>query len=267
MSNEVEVYESQPIDIIRSPKEAITEARNAAKELQAVVAGKKKPVIFNGEQYLEFEDWQTVGNFYGLTAKIINTSYIEYGTVRGFEARAVALNRYGAEVSAAESMCLNDEANWKNKPLFQLRSMAQTRACAKALRNTLAWVVVLAGYKPSVAEEMTGDEKAGGNGKPPMKPPQEKKAAPPASEGEPTARDKLKQELLDYCSVMGELDPEMMKDVMLEITSFTGKDGNTQSFSADEIELYLQDGSPEISDKWIRSALGKLRKLVEANKG
>ena len=32
--------------------------------------------------------------------------------------------------------------------------MAQTRACAKALRNVLAWVVVLAGYAPTPAEEM-----------------------------------------------------------------------------------------------------------------
>jgi hypothetical protein len=174
MSNEIEVYETQPLDIVRSPKESIAEARNAAKELQAVVSGKQKPVMFNGEQYLEFEDWQTVGNFYGLTSKVISTNYIEYGTVRGFEARSVALNRYGAEVSAAESMCLNDEPNWKNKPLFQLRSMAQTRACAKALRNILAWVVVLAGYKPAVAEEMTGQETTA---RAPMAPPQEKKAA------------------------------------------------------------------------------------------
>jgi len=55
-------------------------------------------------------------------------------------------------------MCLNDEPTWARKPLFQLRSMSQTRASAKALRNCLAWVAVLAGYEPSVAEEMTGDE-------------------------------------------------------------------------------------------------------------
>jgi hypothetical protein len=41
------------------------------------------------------------------------------------------------------------------KPLFQLRSMAQTRACAKALRQVFSWVVVLAGFKPSVAEELS----------------------------------------------------------------------------------------------------------------
>lgn len=41
-------------------------------------------------------------------------------------------------------------------PLFQLRSMAQTRACGKALSNLFKWVVVLAGYKPTPAEEMIG---------------------------------------------------------------------------------------------------------------
>ena len=50
-----------------------------------------------------------------------------------------------------------DESNWSSKPLFQLKSMAQTRACAKALRNVLAWVVVLAGYTPAPAEEMESD--------------------------------------------------------------------------------------------------------------
>src|SRR3990167_4301795 len=36
--------------------------------------------------------------------------------------------------------------------------MAQTRAGSKALSNVLRWVVVLAGYKGTPAEEMTGSE-------------------------------------------------------------------------------------------------------------
>lgn len=169
MSNEMTVYESnQDIAIYRPPEIVLAEAQKAAKSLAQVVSGKKKPVIMNGEQYLEFEDWQTVGRFYGVTAKVVSTTFIDYGNVQGFEAKAVALRADGMEISAAESMCLNDEPNWQKKPLFQLRSMAQTRACAKALRNVLAWVVVLAGYKPTPAEEMTGQERgaqaSGGNG-------------------------------------------------------------------------------------------------------
>jgi hypothetical protein len=157
-----------------------------------------KRVVFNNETYLEFEDWQTVAKFYGCTSKVISSKFVEYGGVRGFEAEAVVLDRNQNEIGRAESMCLSDEENWgdvpkykwedeldatgrkqwvegKNgkkgyykgkrvvvgsapKPLFQLRSMAQTRAAAKAIRSVFSWVVVLAGYKPTVAEEMTGNE-------------------------------------------------------------------------------------------------------------
>ena len=44
------------------------------------------------------------------------------------------------------------------KPLFQLKSMAQTRAEAKVLKSIFGWVVVLAGYRTTPAEEMTGNE-------------------------------------------------------------------------------------------------------------
>lgn len=152
---EVVPYEAQAMTVSRPPEVVLEEARKAAKALSDVIANKKKKVVFNGEQYLEFEDWQTVGRFYGLSAKISRTTYVEFGEVRGFEAFADVIDGSGRVVSSAEAMCLSDEQNWRSKPLFQLRSMAQTRACAKAFRNALAWVVVLAGYRPTPAEEMS----------------------------------------------------------------------------------------------------------------
>ncbi|MEN6474380.1 MAG: hypothetical protein ABFD81_10225 [Syntrophaceae bacterium] len=188
----------------------------------------------NGEQYLEFEDWQTVGKFYEVSAKVVSTEFIDFGSAQGFLAKAEVIRLSdGMAISAAEAMCLNDEDKWSARskyvyeyvlkdgtrqeddppkdmivwvdnpdkpgkkmpqkervlrgevkvPLFQLRSMAQTRACAKALRNVLAWVVVLAGYKPTVAEELDGDTHAEENEPPkePIKEPQ-KKTAPAAEE-------------------------------------------------------------------------------------
>ena len=138
------------------PEEVLQEAQRAARALKDVISKKEKPVKFNGEQYLEFEDWQMMAKFYGISSKVESSRYVEFGDVKGFEARAVVIRASdGQELSAAEAMCLNDERNWNNKPLFQLKSMAQTRACAKALRTVLAWVVVLAGYKPTPAEEMS----------------------------------------------------------------------------------------------------------------
>lgn len=188
------------------PAAVLAEAHTAAKALQSVIAGKPNPVMMGGVQYLEFEDWQTLGRFYGITAKEDgDPEFVDFGTAKGFKASAVALFR-GETISRATAYCLDDEEKWstrpkyawayvkrsgghsvedpgpdeliwianpdkpgKNRPqkekvligeervpLFQLSSMAQTRAAAKALRNVLSWVVVLAGYRPTPAEELDG---------------------------------------------------------------------------------------------------------------
>jgi hypothetical protein len=142
----------------RVPTVVLEEATKAAKALQDIVASSPNKLVLNGKQYLFFEHWMLVGRFFGVTAKVVDTRRVEYGEISGFEARAVALRADGAEISAAEAACLTDEANWAKKPLFQLKSMAQTRAAAKALRTVLSWVVVLAGYEPTPAEEMAPDE-------------------------------------------------------------------------------------------------------------
>lgn len=142
--------------IERAPDVVLREAHKAAAALQDVIAGKKHKVMFGGEQYLELEDWQTLARFYGLSVKGTGDRYISYGDIVGFEATAEVIRTDGAVVSAASAMCMADEKNWKGKPLFQLRSMAQTRAAAKAFRLCLSWVAVLAGFRGTPAEEMDG---------------------------------------------------------------------------------------------------------------
>jgi len=206
--------EHLPRLIEHEPEEVLMEAQRAAEAIDRVIQSKPKPVIMNGQRYLEFEDWQTVGRFYGVTVGLEGEpEFVQYddgtGIVMGFRATAVAMH-HGKVVSRASGMCMNDEEKWNTRPkyaycyvtqdgrlseedpgpdqivwipnpskpgksmpkkeraqvgvervpLHQIASMAQTRACAKALRNVLSWVVVLAGYKPTPAEEMVeeGDE-------------------------------------------------------------------------------------------------------------
>jgi hypothetical protein len=140
----------------RSPETVLAEAKRAATALQEVIESKPNKVVINGKTYLTFEDWQTVGRFYNLTAKVVDSKPVNLPGVAGWEARAVVVdNRTGMEVSGADAMCLDDEKRCDKAPSYQLRSMAQTRACSKALRNVLAFVPVLAGLQPTPAEEMT----------------------------------------------------------------------------------------------------------------
>jgi hypothetical protein len=88
-----------------------------------------------------------------------------------------------------------------------------------------------------------------------MKAPGEKKAEP-AGESSSDARTKLAQELELFCS--GDID--MMNDVCHQISAF----GTNNGFAAADIVTQKDDGSYKISDKWIGTALGSLRKMVEA---
>lgn len=173
----------QDLALGRAPEVILNEAHRAAKALTDVLDGKKKKVMFNNEQYLEAEDWQTLGRFYGITAKedgdpeyVDMGMHADKGHVHGFKASAVALRADGVVISRATAYCLTDEDKWNTRakyewqettagrakvqvgdepvPMFQLASMAQTRACAKVMRNILAWVVVLAGYRPTPSEEL-----------------------------------------------------------------------------------------------------------------
>ena len=158
MQQEIQTIDG--VNEVKNPEAVLKFGSNVAKMLKDVISKKSKPVSIGGEQYLEFEDWQTVARFYQCTAQVEWSKEIKTKDtkgnelVAGYEARAVVLRRDGSQISAAESMCLKDEPLWSNKPLFQLKSMAQTRACSKALRNVFSWVAVLAGYKSNSAEEM-----------------------------------------------------------------------------------------------------------------
>lgn len=144
----------QPVEQ-RNPQLEIAFAKRAADALMSVIAQKPKKIMINGEQYLEFGDWQTIARFYALTVTVVWTKPLAVGDkFAGYEARAAVLSHDGRELSAAEASCTIQERNWKNRDRFQLKSMAQTRACAKAYRNVLGWVVELAGFKATPAEEL-----------------------------------------------------------------------------------------------------------------
>ena len=74
----------------------------------------------------------------------------------GWEARVEARTRSGDLVGAAESECRWSEERWSGRDSFQVRSMAQTRATSKAMRMPLGFVMELAGFAGTPAEEMDG---------------------------------------------------------------------------------------------------------------
>src|SRR5262245_17481792 len=143
------------------PEAQLDYAQRASTALMKRVEAKKKKVIINGKQYLEFGDWQTLSRFFGATVGTEWTKRIERNELLvGYEARAIVW-QHGQVISAAEASCLRDEKNWANRDEFALKSMAQTRAGSKALRNAFGWVAEMAGYSGTPAEEMNDDDDDG----------------------------------------------------------------------------------------------------------
>jgi len=155
MMEAIAKYESLQVPAL-SPQEQVNKASEMAQVLQGVVnqAGLSKK--FGGQkEHLFFEAWQTIGQFFQCTPVTEWTKAIKDGeSIVGYEARVNVVNGDGRIIATAESMCMRDEPNWKNKPLYAMRSMAQTRTAGKALRSVFAWVAVLAGYSGTPAEEM-----------------------------------------------------------------------------------------------------------------
>jgi len=152
-----------------TPQEQVEKASEMAKVLQDVVKQANLSRKFGGKkEHLEYEAWQTIGQFFNCTPVTEWTRpFMEGEKIVGWECRVEIHNEHGRVIAAAENMCMRDEPNWKSKPNYALRSMAQTRAAGKALRSVFAFVAVLAGYSATPSEEM------GFNNEPKKQPPPE----------------------------------------------------------------------------------------------
>jgi hypothetical protein len=94
----------------------------------------------------------------------------------GFAARVEARTGDGQVLGGAETSVTRDETRWRNADDYAIMSMAQTRAGSKALRGPLGWIIALAGFDQTPAEEMDGirngvDPKPQQRGRPGQGPP------------------------------------------------------------------------------------------------
>jgi hypothetical protein len=141
-----------------TPQEQINQASDMARLLKEVVSKAGLARKLGGrKEHLEYEAWATIARWFHCTPSTEWTKPIKDGEkIVGWEARVNILDDTGRVIGSSEGMCMSDEANWRGKPSYALRSMAQTRTAGKALRSLFAHIAVLAGYSPTPADEMDG---------------------------------------------------------------------------------------------------------------
>lgn len=135
--------------------EIATERANALAE---VIRKKGLTTRIGKKDHVAIEGWALCGSMMGVfpVPEWCNELRDEDGKLHGFEARVEARTLSGAVVGAAIARCTRSEKTWADRDEFAIESMAQTRAAGKALRLPLAWVMVLAGYEATPAEDMPG---------------------------------------------------------------------------------------------------------------
>lgn len=139
---------SEPADVVRR-------AGEVADVLSSVLREKKLIQRIGSSDHVRVEGWTLCGSMLGVFPFCVWTRKLE----DGWEARVEARTLNGAVVGSAEAECLRSENTWKNRDDYALRSMAQTRATSKALRQPLGFIVQLAGFNPTPAEEMPASSK------------------------------------------------------------------------------------------------------------
>jgi hypothetical protein len=128
--------------------------------------------------HVTIEGWTFVGGLCGLSARTKWTRRFEdeveveewagpQGQRRkekrrvlthGYEAHAEAVTLHGQILGGHEGMCIAAESRWANADEYARRSMAQTRAKSQAIAGVLRFLVEMAGFRGTPAEEMTGVE-------------------------------------------------------------------------------------------------------------
>ena len=159
-----EVVASAPITLFGTddPVAVVERATAIAAPLADVIRQKRLFKHIGNHDYVFVEGWSLLGSMLGVFAEIEWSRPIE----NGWEARAVARTLAGRIVGAGEAMCDRSEAKWKTADAYSIRSMAQTRAVSKALRLPLGFIVALAGYSATPAEEMPATDKPGQGARP-----------------------------------------------------------------------------------------------------
>jgi hypothetical protein len=156
--------DAPPLSLVKATGEQMAQAVIVSKQLVEFIDNcGLAPVVFPGskKEHLWFEHWQFIGTFFGVTTRVTDVKEISDKGGTGFQATAVAVNSEGVIVGGAISRCMESETKgskqqWMGKPGYSIMGMAQTRACARSLRQLFGWVVQLAEYSPTPAEEMDG---------------------------------------------------------------------------------------------------------------
>jgi hypothetical protein len=146
------------LDTLR-PRDRIAMATEIADAIKDVIVQKGWLKRIGESDHVYVEGWQFVASLAGASCKVVSSEPLADG--KGWQARAVVVRiDTGVEIGAGSGMCSRDERTWAKREDYALRAMAETRSMSRALRGVFSFIVELAGYRATPAEEMPDHDAA-----------------------------------------------------------------------------------------------------------
>jgi hypothetical protein len=151
------------------PAEVVERASRVATIFKEILRKQGLTQRIGSSDHVQVEGWGTLGSMLGVFAakdgpveeipwpEIVPEKLRDMkaaGMAFGYTASYRAQTLTGNVVGGGEAECKRTESKWMRKDDYALKSMAQTRAQAKALKVPLSFIVTMAGYQPTPAEEM-----------------------------------------------------------------------------------------------------------------
>lgn len=151
MEHANEVVKQTEVVNLTSPQ-AVVKFSN---DLKQIIVDNKLYTPVKGKNFVNVEGWQIAGAFVGITPIVTSVENLSEGDNYKYRAE-VKLVQYGSDtpIGYGVAICTNKEANKRNFDEYAVCSMAQTRAISKAYRLAIGYLMKLAGYEATPAEEM-----------------------------------------------------------------------------------------------------------------
>lgn len=142
-----------------SPATLVSGAAELASQLAIVIAKQNLATVIKGKRFVNVEGWTTLATMLGVTAREVCTVEQEGIYIATVElvrmSDGACISRASAECGSPDELDKYGKPIWSTRPRYARRSMAQTRATGKACRLAFSWIMSLAGYEVTPAEEMT----------------------------------------------------------------------------------------------------------------
>lgn len=173
----------QPMEVALSsqnPEAFLKRAIAQADALKGIIDAKKLAISIGGgnKKHVLIDGWQTLMALNGvmphtvdLKRTICDARTCTYPKCDGGKLTTTVTTELrrvqdGLVLTRVEAECSQHEPRWSKAEHYAVTSMAQTRGIGKACRQLYGWVMALAGYDATPAEEMPAQPHAEGSGSP-----------------------------------------------------------------------------------------------------